>query len=167
MRKAVLLVVLASAVVLAGCAQEARHEYLTSAIQQALLSTDSLQGMASEYSDAAKAKAAQDLERQDNALMLKIKILSKAQYADDKALEAAILEAMQKYKTSVVAVETDLDTLRERDADFADVTDLVREALSGVLAVEAKSWANYAARADLINEAVVGRVVKALSGGAK
>jgi len=152
---------------LMGCAQGARHEYLTAGLQQALLNTDSLQAMAVEYSDAAKAKAAQDLERQDNALMLKIKTLSKAQYADDAALEAAILEAMVKYKTSVVAVELDLDTLRKRDVDFVDVADLTREALAGVLAVEAKSWANYASRMDLINEAVVGRVVKALSGGAK
>ena len=38
---------------LMGCAQGARHEYLTAGLQQALLNTDSLQAMAVEYSDAA------------------------------------------------------------------------------------------------------------------
>ena len=140
-----------------GCATEARHGYTNEACNQILSNSDSMQTLALDYSTGAGAKALADLKRLDDALMLKIEIIAKATYTDDKARQAAILEAMTTYKTDVATVETDKSRVRDRDGKFRELVDATKEAAAGLLMVEARSWANKALATELYEAAVVGK----------
>lgn len=143
-----------------GCATEARHGYTNEACNQILSNSDSMQALALDYSTGAGAKALADLKRLDDALMLKIEIIAKTAYADDKARQAAILEAMTTYKTDVAAVETDKTRVRDRDGKFRELVDATKEAAAGLLMVEARTWANKAVATDVYDAAVIGRLFK-------
>lgn len=151
-----------------GCTTQARHEYTVEACNLVLTNTDSMQTLALDYSTAAAAKALQDLKRLDDALMLAVERIAKTVYADDAARQADILKAMVAYKTDVAAVETDRERVRDRDGRFKELADATKEAAAGVLLVEARSWANKAALGELVDKAVVGKVLQLMpTGGAK
>jgi len=154
---------------LAGCATEARHDYTIEACNLVLANSDSMQALALDYSTGARAKALQDLKRLDDALMLQIEKIAKTTYTDDKARQAAILEAMTTYKTDVGAVEADKERVRDRDGRFRELVDATKEAAAGLLVVEARTWANKATATDIIDKAILGKVLSTMQtkGGGK
>jgi hypothetical protein len=154
---------------LSGCATEARHEYTIEACNLVLGNADSMQVLALDYSTGAGAKALQDLKRLDDALMLQIEKIAKTTYTDDKARQAAILEAMTTYKTDVGAVETDKERVRDRDGRFRELVDATKQAAAGLLVVEARTWANKAMATEIIEKAILGKVLSTIQtkGGGK
>lgn len=170
MRRMLLVVaVLALLCGTAGCAQSARHDFTLSAGKLLLDNTDSLMALTLEADTSTKAKAAQDEKRLDDALMLEIEILAKKQFTDDATRQAAILAIVQKYKTSVVEVAADIANVTDRTRRVQGFTDQNREAILGILEVEARTWANSASYEDLMNKAIVGNLMQLLTpkGGVK
>lgn len=167
MKRLTLATMLTVCVLAAGCTMEARHDYYVEGINFVLHNQDQLQLAAAEYSDSAKAKADVDLKQLDAALMLEIADLTRKTYKDETERQAAVLGVMQKYKASVVNVSADMDILRTRDSEVAKIIDANKETLTGILAVEARSWANLQARETLIQKATVTEVLGILKGGAK
>jgi hypothetical protein len=151
-------------IVLAGCATGARHEYLTQAVTDSLVHQDALLALGAEAETSARAKADQDQARLDNALMLDIEAVAKQTFATDAERQAAILALVQKYRASAVAVSQDLEIAADRQRRVVDLTDATREALAGILEIEARTGANWASRQDLVNKAVVGRLLDLLKG---
>jgi len=82
--------------------------------------------------------------------------LAKKQFTDDAARQAAILTIVQKYKTSVVEVKADVDAATDRANRVQGFAAANQEAILGLLALEARSWANTASYEDLVNKAIVG-----------
>ena len=134
-------------------------EGLTFSIQN----MESIDTLASEATTSGKAKAAQDMARLDNALMLEIEALAKRTFATDAERQAAVLALVQKYKASVIEVNADLDALQGRDKNVKELTDATKEALAGILEVEARSWALWAQREDLLSRAVTGKILDLLN----
>ena len=141
---------------MAGCAQSARHDYVLSMGKMVLDNNDGMLTLGLEAATSAKAKAAQDEKRLDDALMREIDALAKKQFTDDAARQAAILTIVQKYKTSVVEVKADVDAATDRANRVQGFAAANQEAILGLLALEARSWANTASYEDLVNKAIVG-----------
>lgn len=148
----------------AGCAQSARHDFITQAVTDSLVQQDALVTLGGEAAASAKAKADQDQTRLDKALMLDIEALAKQTFATDAERQAAILALVQKYRTSAVAVAEDIETAADRQRRVVELTDATKEALAGIAVIEARTWANFAAREDLVNKAVVGKLLDLLKG---
>lgn len=165
----VLLLCLLPLLALAGCAQSARHDYILEGLTFSIQNMESIDTLASEATTSGKAKAAQDMARLDNALMLEIEALAKRTFATDAERQAAVLALVQKYKASVIEVNADLDALQGRDKNVKELTDATKEALAGILEVEARSWALWAQREDLLSRAVTGKILDLLKlkGGTK
>ena len=147
-----------------GCATAARHEYITQAVTDSLLHQDALATLGSEAEASARAKADQDQARLDKALMLDVETLAKQTFATDAERQAAILALVQKYRASALAITQDLEIAGDRQRRVLDLTDATREALAGILEIEARTWANGASRQELLDKAVVGRLLDLLKG---
>jgi len=167
MKRVLLFCVVGVLVVCAGCAQGARHDFITQAVSDSLIHQDGLVTLGAEAEQGAKAKADQDQSRLDAALMLDIEALAKQSFASDADRQAAILTLVQKYRTSAVAVSQDVAAAADRQRRVVELTDATKEALSAVLAVETQTWLNWASREDLIHKATVGQIMTLLKGGTK
>jgi hypothetical protein len=154
----------AALALVAGCAQSARHDYITQAATDSLVQQDALATLGGEAAASAKAKADQDQARLDKALMLDIEALARQTFATDPERQAAILALVQKYRTSAVAVAQDIEIAADRQRRVVELTDATKEALAGIAVIEARTWANWASREDLINKAIVGRLLDLLKG---
>jgi hypothetical protein len=165
----VLLLFLLPVLALGGCAQGARHDYFLGGLTFAIQNQESIDTLTGEALTSGKAKVAQDMARLDNALMLEIEALAKRTFATDAERQAAVLALVQKYKASVIEVEADAEALQGRDRNVKELTDATKEALAGMLEIEARSWALWAQREDLLSRAVTGKILDLLKlkGGTK
>lgn len=158
---------------MAGCAQSARHDYVLSMGKLVMDNNDGMLTLGLEAATSAKAKAAQDEKRLDDALMLEIDALAQKTFETPAARQAAVLALVQKYKTSVVEVKADVDIATDRAARVKEFAAANQEAVLGLLALEARTWANGASTEDLVNKAITGLFTeillkpKAATGGAK
>lgn len=184
MKYLMLVLVIPLLCLVVGCASAERHEHFIAATKVILDAQAQLATANAEYSTSAKAKAAMDEKRLDDALMLEIpqivlrvespdkELITKYDKNGDGTLDGAekqaasqglILAAMVSYKTSMAAIRTDLDNVAERDGKVEKLIAAAVEAAAQMATVEARAWANSAQWEMLKDKAVVGALVPLIS----